>query len=153
MNYKYRKSYTTMFIILWSISTIFIFLNGFWSQILKVQMLGLILSPIVLVFSIKTQIRVDKMYNVYIDDDVLVAKVNKGWVSEQTIMQLTDITIIRSYTEHIIIKKVEICTRYKCIRLNIRNFKNYKEMLQLIVDRTEKNKRIKIDDTIYTMMK
>lgn len=152
-NYKYKLSHTIIIIIVYLILVYLAFIYAITSNVIRTKILAIVILPISLIYGVYLQIKIDRMFNVYIDEEKLIASVCRGWVSEETKILLEDITIIKCYRKYIIIKKVEICTKYKCLRLNIRNFKNYKEMLQTIINKTKNNKRVKIDDTIYTMVK
>ena len=105
------------------------------------------------IFAVYYQIKFDKMYSVYTNPEKLIVTTNKGWISEETSMIWEDIRIIRCYRKYIIFKKLYISTRYKSVTLNIRNFKNYKEMLKIIIEKTENNKNIRIDQAVYEMIK
>ena len=151
-NYEYKISHTLIMIslIVLSISTLFIYLilSGHKNLILSAS----IALPMLLIFTIYFQIKFDKMYGVLIDEKILIFTTNQGWVSEEISMLWEDITIISCYRKYIISKKLYISTRYKSVTLNIRSFKNYKEMLRTIVDKTENNKNIRIDQTVYEMI-
>ncbi len=141
--YRYKFLHTFLMIIL----TIIIFAGSYLHIAkdsnfeLKVYVAIIFIAS--LTFASYFKIKFDRMYSVVLDGEQLSITRNSGWVSEEIKILLEDITLIRYYRKYFIIKKIEICTRYKNVSLNIKNFKNNKEMLKTVVEKTNKNKNIR----------
>ncbi len=151
--YRYKIIYTIFKIILTIILVVcnmaYIISYGY-QYIIR---FSIILSAITVLYSIYLNIKYDKIYKVKIYDEKLNIQYLDKWIVEETKMPTEDITIISCYRKYIIFKKLYISSRYKSVTLNIRNFKNYKEMLKTIIEKTENNKNIRIDQAVYEMIK
>lgn len=64
-----------------------------------------------------------------------------------------DITIIKYEESSIIIKIINIGNRYKKIAFGITMYKNHKELLNTIIEKTKDNEKIHIDQKVIDLLK
>ena len=115
-----------------------------------------IFSVMVLFFSTIIIIAVITDYKknkVILNDKCLILNKPKGLLPVETKLNWQDVTIIRCYGKIHLIKELYICTKYKSISIKISRYKHYKELLRTIIEKTESNENIKIEQDVYDLIK
>ncbi len=110
--------------------------------------LAICFSFIVIFVAIKEQ----KMNRIQINDNLFVLHKPKGLLSDETTIIWKDIRVIRCYGKMKLTQELNICTRYKNIIFRIANYKDYKEMLTIVLEKTASNENIRIDEAVYNIL-